>query len=303
MKMPITVRRAQPLSYYQSKYHIPILSEAFPTIFHEIRKTQWERTHDGGKLGLFSSVHLETFNRCNNDCPFCSANRNRDKRRPTFMKEELFEIIVSQLSRLAYSGRIELFNNNEPLLDKRLSEFLRIINQRIPKARTAIWTNGILLNKKILEEFHSNGLRELVIDDYSDDCRISSHIEALVNEIDNTCIAMDMDVLVWTRKKNVVLINRGGNSPNKENESYSDIDRRLVKCRWCSLPFHQFVVHPDGLVSICCSDVLGEHIVGDLNSESVIDIWNGEKFKFVRNELNANGRRNIIPCNRCDSIV
>ena len=42
------------------------------------------------KIPDFCQLSVETYNRCNNDCPFCPCNRNNDTRKPRFMDERLW---------------------------------------------------------------------------------------------------------------------------------------------------------------------------------------------------------------------
>ena len=50
-------------------------------------------------------VNLETINRCNSTCEFCTANKNAEKRPYMRMEEELFYNIIDQLADWGYKGR------------------------------------------------------------------------------------------------------------------------------------------------------------------------------------------------------
>ena len=66
-----------------------------------------------GKYPLFTSVEVETINRCNNICPFCPVNKNDDIRTKKRMSETLFHSIVNNLEDLKFS----LLNEIVPLGD------------------------------------------------------------------------------------------------------------------------------------------------------------------------------------------
>ena len=83
-------------------------------------------------------VNLETINRCNSDCAFCTANRNAEKRPFQRMEKELFHSIIDQLRDWGYKGHLTLYGNNEPFLDTRIVEFHNIINIAGNSCRTAI---------------------------------------------------------------------------------------------------------------------------------------------------------------------
>ena len=120
----------------------------------------------------FYTIEIETYNRCNNICPFCPVNRNDDPRKPHFMDENLFNSIIDQLHHMDYRGYISLFSNNEPLLDKRIFRFIEIAKEKLPNAKHALFTNGLLLD---VEKFLHlvNHLDLLIIDNYDDNFNLT----------------------------------------------------------------------------------------------------------------------------------
>jgi len=52
--------------------------------------------------------------------------------------------------------------------------------------------------------------------------------------------------------------------------------------RVCCQPFRMVCVNPDGRVSACCGDWSKALIVGDVNRERLIDIWQGEALRNIR---------------------
>ena len=53
----------------------------------------------------------------------------------------------------------------------------------------------------------------------------------------------------------------------------------------CLRPFRQLYITVEGLVAQCCSDALNRYIMGDINAESLLEIWNGEQLRKVRDSL------------------
>jgi sulfatase maturation enzyme AslB (radical SAM superfamily) len=116
---------------------------------------------------LFVKLEIETINRCNHICTFCPVNKLDDTRPFKLMEQGLFLSIIRQLKEIEYSGSINLFSNNEPLLDDRIYEFCRITREALPNAFLSIYTNGILLT---IEKFLKliKYLDQLIIDNYND---------------------------------------------------------------------------------------------------------------------------------------
>jgi radical SAM protein with 4Fe4S-binding SPASM domain len=47
------------------------------------------------------------------------------------------------------------------------------------------------------------------------------------------------------------------------------------------------VIHANGDVVPCCRDTKGRHIMGNLLSQDLKDIWNGERYRAFRRKLLA----------------
>ena len=60
-------------------------------------------------------------------------------------------------------------------------------------------------------------------------------------------------------------------------------------------------VHIDafGRVILCCMDWGNEHILGDVNSETITKIFNGEKYKAIRERMKSSNDKKFL-CNRCE---
>lgn len=242
--------------------------------------------------GLFNHIEIETINRCNGSCSFCPVNHNVDPREKKIMSSSLFESIVEQLSAIDYAGRFTTFSNNEPLLDERIIEFNRYARSRLPKARMHLFTNGTLLT---LDKFIAltEVLDELIIDNYQQELQLIKPCR----EIQAYCKKhpqLARKVTIVLRKPQEVLTSRGGNAPNRKDVGDYSKDR-------CILPFKQLIVRPDGKVSLCCNDAVGKYTLGDLNKESILDVWNGSRFQMVRKCL-YEGRENWGDCRHCDAF-
>jgi radical SAM protein with 4Fe4S-binding SPASM domain len=98
-------------------------------------------------------------------------------------------------------------------------------------------------------------------------------------------------VLFMIRDQDEKMTTRGGNSPNRANIS-------SLKSP-CLHPFHQIVVRPDGKLSLCSSDALGQITMGDLTENKLTEIWNGKQYLEFREKM-VLGRNHIEICSGCD---
>lgn len=241
---------------------------------------------------LFDHIEIETVNRCNGICSFCPVNRNVDPRTEAVMTRELFESIVDQLAELDYKGRFTTFSNNEPLLDERIIEFNQLARRKLPKARMHLFTNGTLLT---LDKFAALAeiLDELVIDNYQQDLKLIKPCAKIVEYCEGHP-DLKKKVTIVLRKPEEILTTRGGTAPNRKRILEYGEDR-------CVLPFKQMIVRPDGKISLCCNDAIGQYTLGDLNREKLTDVWYGPKFQAVRRCL-YEGRRKWGSCRYCDTF-
>lgn len=244
---------------------------------------------------LFNNIEIETVNRCNGTCSFCPVNKNQDPREYKKMPEELFEKIIKELKEINYNGAIALHSNNEPLLDKEICNYVNYARKELPNSYIYLYTNGTLLTIDKFCELITN-LDLLVIDNYNDNIQF---IEP-VKEIFNYCIQhpeLKKKVRIDMRLQNQILTSRGGQSDNR--------DEILTLKSSCLLPFNKIVVQPDGRIPLCCCDPFGKVILGDLNTEKLVDIWNGKKAKALRESLYKEqySRKNLKLCSKCDVLV
>ncbi len=70
----------------------------------------------------------------------------------------------------------------------------------------------------------------------------------------------------------------------------------------CSEPFMKLAVNSNGDVSVCCVDWAHDTVVGDVQQESLVDIWNGSRLRELRLKHLAGRRGEITACATCQYI-
>lgn len=242
-----------------------------------------------GKEALFDHVEIETVNRCNGGCFFCPVSVKNDTREYKKMDELLFYKIVDELAQIHYSGRLALFSNNEPFLDDRIIDFHKYARGKLPEARMHLFTNGTLLTIDRFVQIMEY-LDELIIDNYNQELKLIKPCQEIAAYCEKHP-ELKRKVTIVLRKVDEVLTTRGGDAPNAKLMSYSGAK--------CILPFKQLIIRPDGKVSLCCNDALGRNTLGDVSKESILDVWNNDRFCTVRECLYI-GRENWEHCKYCD---
>lgn len=251
---------------------------------------------------LFSAVEIETINRCNGLCGFCPVNRRLDARPLARMSDRLLQKILRELSALSFSGFLGIQSNNEPFLDKKIIDRVGAARRYCPNAHLYMYTNGTLLNVERLGKLLDTGIDSVVIDNYSNTLTLHENIRIIDSHFkamrDRRYIER---VTIVVQPENAVRTNRGGSAPNKQGPEYDEYKELLGV--GCLLPFKQIVIRPDGKISLCCQDALGAVTLGNVNKHSLLEIWSGEQYSQLRQELARNGRRNLALCKKCDLLA
>jgi hypothetical protein len=77
---------------------------------------------------------------------------------------------------------------------------------------------------------------------------------------------------------------------------------RMQPTSACVRALQQIMVLQDGRVSLCCFDAEGDVILGDLTTQTVREVFAGEKALGIR-QAHAQGRRGTLPlCATCTAI-
>jgi sulfatase maturation enzyme AslB (radical SAM superfamily) len=224
---------------------------------------------------LFQAITIETIGACNYACWFCrygqarySAERSDHRAGSKRMAWQTIERIVLNLAELGYDGRVSWYRINEPLLDKRLPEICRITKRHLPDCHQTIITNGELLTQQLYDSLVASGLDHLTVSVYSDD-------------IWNKALRLQMPKanIKDRRDPSYRWENRGGNIVQLVGT------KPVPLTQDCQRPSTMMNVLPNGDVALCCADLYGDVVMGNVNRSRLEAIWYGEEFARYRERL------------------
>lgn len=67
----------------------------------------------------------------------------------------------------------------------------------------------------------------------------------------------------------------------------------------CPQIYQRLVIGSDGKVMLCANDEDGNYLLGDINLQSVYEIWHGERINKIR-ELHSLGKfKDVDVCRKC----
>ena len=246
-----------------------------------------------------AEVRIETINSCNSTCSFCPMNiyspETKD-RKVVRMDESLFKKIIAELISVKYEGMIKFYTENEPLLDKRIVEFVQYANDNLHNLKgIQIDTNGLLLTESLGTKLFKAGLTYLHVNDYTEtgDGGLNQKKESIKKIYDKLRLLYPNVKMTYTpRLLREVLDNRGGHAPNNEY-----VLKQPIKSA-CVFPFYQFCITSNGNLGLCCVDSSFEEPLGNVKESSISEIWKGKKFNQFRNDL-LKAKRNKKLCSQC----
>ena len=240
-----------------------------------------------GHPQVFGFIQIETYSPCNRRCSCCPVGY---KKRPvTEMPDALFRRIIDQLAERGYQGEIALHFYNEPLLEKRLSDFVSYAHQKCPESFIYFASNGDYLTIETFRELVNRGLSNVVLCQYDavPEERLRLFLE-LADDNDRKHFTFYRHVI----EENKRWKNRAGSIPKWRIKE--PLKRR------CTRPEVQMIINARGQVPLCCCDYFCEENLGDVSKENVFDIWNSKRAKEIRAHLRQGNRHKVGLCSGCD---
>lgn len=264
------------------------------------------------------TLQIETTNLCNGKCVFCPVPSM--KRPRGVMEQDLFKKIIDDAAEVSPEYVLP-FLNGEPFLDKLIFQRIEYVNEKLPNAKVALYSNGNLLTEEKAEKLARLRVHQVnfSINAMSEEGRRSIMGLGLLDAVENVLRYRAMDPTVNIAASMVLdpayvtndeaeefkrffaahgifpRIFLPGNWAGKLRPSYNT---RAICCR----PESHLTVLIDGRVSLCCFDVEGQVTLGDLKNQTITEVWNGGSATNYR-EKNAKGeRKGLELCGDCTTI-
>jgi len=251
----------------------------------------------GTDIPMPSIFEISNSGMCNRKCAFCPRSDPNYKHVNEFISQMLHEKIYDELKDNDFSGSVIFSGFVEPLLDKRIYKQIQDIRNKLPKANIELITNGDPLNHSRIEKLFDSGLSYLLVSAYdSEEQAIEFRAMLEKTNVDSSKYIVRNRYYGEEKDFGITISNRGGNMDNTEYKIEATKEPLKNKCTY---PAYTFFIDYNGDVLTCSHDWGKDMIMGNLNNNSIFEIWTGKKFSHARqNLLNAN--RNFSPCNVCN---
>lgn len=276
-------------------------------------------------LAMPLSMYIDPSSACNYRCVFCPHSKDKSVLSAS-MDLASFTKIISDIKSMGRLKTCNLFSYGEPLLNPLTPTFLKLAVDNGIAEKYVITTNASLLNEQTARQLVDNGLSFLRVSIYGASTR--TYRERTGSKADIEQILSNLRFLKRYRDQvggalsiAVKMLDSGDPEENdaflKSFGAYGDecfleplhnwhddegryaavlpLSQRQV----CPYPFYTLVVHADLAVSVCCPDWNKKILVGDLKTQSLADIWHGEKIFAVQRSLLAGDYSNLGVCAGC----
>ncbi|WP_306549736.1 radical SAM/SPASM domain-containing protein [Desulfobulbus sp.] len=277
-----------------------------------------------------SQILIENTNCCNAQCVMCPRDTLTRKR--GFMEFGLFEKIMTELSGARRKPVVHLHGFGEPLLDPLLPERIKLAKACGIK-QTYMVTNASLLFPETARSLILAGLDAMKISFYgTDEASYNATMRQLDFKVALQNIKDFMRIRKELKKSNPKLVlqylpqenngsqiaefqslwrslpdkNRGDclNISSLDNfgggKSYNTVGEKIVSV--CFYPWSALSVLWDGKAVTCCVDYNGAQGVGDVNTQSIREIWNGPVLSTIRKNFGKLDYSGFPTCQLCDWV-
>lgn len=274
---------------------------------------KWRRTYEIRNVKTPKYLQIELNNTCNARCCMCAIpHMTRPKGN---MTDELFEKIIVEANALGIEY-ITPFLHGEPFMREDFVEKLQRINVCAPRMKITIFTNASLLTERnVMVLAGIKNVEQIVLsfpggNKKTYEATTGLDFETTVRNIKRAFevlrgkkLRISMPKCTQNQKSEDDFASLWKGLPKRAYNTYNylgDVQGSLAQSCFeqCDRAFRTMTVLFDGRVCLCCMDVDGKYIMGDLAKESIVDVWNGEKFVKLRTDHGC-CRLACEPCNRC----
>ncbi len=282
--------------------------------------------NEKNKKSVPERLYIETTNACNARCIMCPHPKM--KRKIHTMDEATFSKVVRELAGIDLSRTtIFMHKEGEPLLDPLICERVAKIREYTNCKEIAINTNASLLDNNTARRLVESGIDTiyLSIDGVHKDTYESIRVGLNYDVVKRNVLGLFEILKSASREVKVILQMLTYKDNLEEVEEFKRFwgqypceifikrmhnyldggmssvggDLSMVQKRACTDPFNMLVVYSDGSVGACCWDYENTFNLGNIKTDAIMEIFNGEKIRKIREKHSKLQCADLPPCNRC----
>ena len=287
------------------------------------------------RQALPTHIRIETASVCNLRCQHCTtgvAYKSTDRR---VMSMALFERVLEQVRTLPTLRTAIMYLGGEPLLNKHHATMCRRVKAETQIRTVKFVTNAMLLTDKWCDEIadaNVNGIH-VSIDGRSpeenDRIRVGARYETIRDNlrrlaerlrqkgcstqimIGNTVFRHPDDLMKPTPPDFIARDFPGFKIQSgyamvwpgmtAEETGLDDLQVYQEKPRrFCDHPFYDIAIRANGDVILCCYDISGRHVMGNVMEQDLLPLYQSEAYLEIRRAMLRHDASAVPPvCQRC----
>ena len=283
------------------------------------------------------TVAIDPSNLCNFKCNFC-AIQGKDEKLPfkkQLMPLELFKKIIDDLKAFPQQLKVLRINGQgEPLLNPHICEMIRYAKESDVADYIEMITNGSKLNPTLNRDLIDSGIDRIRISvealdeaGYKDIAETKLDFKKFIDnirdlhEISGECeiYCKIVDVAVPTENDKARFFELFGEICDRmfidsvipmwsDFEELNAVTTKIEKgvhgqqikdVLVCPYSFYSLIINSDGEVTACCADWKRKLVLGDLNKESLQEIWQGDKLRTFWIQMLKGNKNRYEMCSKC----
>ncbi len=269
-------------------------------------------------------IEVQFHNKCNSNClicPYKDMNYNYEK-----MSKELFEKFLSEIDENKLK-RIIPYLNNEPFLSTDFINMVKMIRNKFKKIEIEISSNVSMIKEIDIVEMSKLNITELRLSVFGYEKSTYNKMMPCLN-YEKTFKKLQMISSVMKSSDTIISIvmidngeineqefinmkflcdklgfkfERWGFLDRSDNVTYKSNNIYNENVSFCeqNRPSERMHILSDGRVIFCCQDWSHSLVVGNINNNTISEVWNSETFINARKSLYDKEKDSPMICKKC----
>jgi radical SAM protein with 4Fe4S-binding SPASM domain len=307
----------------------------------DLRGQDRERIADAVPLSTPWTMFIEPTNTCNFRCAYCPTGDSdllrKVGRKNKLMEYELFCKIVDDMKAFPNKLRmVNLYKDGESLIHPRFTDMVRYLRDADVTEKIWVKTNGSLLSPEYNERLVNCGLdmigvsvqhvhaqgffdiagvkvdydkyRAEVLDLHKRSRQTNTRVSVKIADVGLSEADKQTFYADFGDRSDFITIEglHGWSASDQKDwklgtdQSFDGTPRK--KKIACPLTMYMLAINTHGMVQICNDSWINTHNLGDMRTESLMDVWNGPKLKAFRMMHLLGEKHKNMECGPCDYV-
>ena len=249
------------------------------------------------KIKGLTTIELCVTELCTRKCSFCPrSDSSVYPNRKLFMSNETMTNIATKCLNEGFEGDFHVSGFGESFTHPSFAELMSILRKTLPNNFIVLTTNGDLLNEKTLNSVIKPNFNKVILSCYDG----LEYKEKFIKFFEsNSFHNYEIRELWYNPEETTLSLMERNNFNNRSGSVNVDMENKNGKSP-CYLPFYKLVLDWNGDALLCCNDWKRAHKgFGNINTESLSEIWYSDEFIKVRDNLIL-GERKGPACSNCN---